>query len=179
MAKSPSGKLKVTLPSDTEILLSRVFDAPRHLVFEAMSKPEYIRRWWGCLEGMTMTVCDIDFRVGGAWRFVSRTPSGEEFGFSGVYLEIVAPEKIVNTEIFDPFPDSPATCTVSLIEHEGKTFYSNRVVHLTKEARDGHVQSGMEYGAGLSFDEIERIAQALSGQRDDLPKHAGLVEHAK
>jgi uncharacterized protein YndB with AHSA1/START domain len=149
------------LPSDTEILLSRVFDAPRHLVFEAMTKPEYVRQWWGCMEGMTMTVCEMDFRVGGSWRYVSRLASGEEFGFHGVYQEIVVPEKIVNTEIFDPYPDNPAVCTLSLIEHDGKTFYSNRVVHDSKEARDAHIQSGMEYGAGLSLDEIEAIAQSL------------------
>jgi uncharacterized protein YndB with AHSA1/START domain len=162
MARSPSGKLKVTLPSDTEILLSRVFDAPRHLVFEAMSKPEYVKRWWPACEGMTMPVCEIDFRVGGRYRYVGRMETGEEVGFSGEYKEISAPEKIVHTEIFDPFPDSPALCTVSLIEHDGKTFYSCRVQHDSKVARDAHVQSGMEYGAGLSLDEIERIAQSLA-----------------
>jgi uncharacterized protein YndB with AHSA1/START domain len=167
MRRSHSGKLKVTLPSDTEILLSRVFEAPRHLVFETMTKPEFIRRWWASMDGMTMTVCDVDFRLGGSYRYVARAPNGTDFGFSGVYQEIVVPEKIVHTEIFDPFPDSPALCTVSLIEHEGKTFYSCRVVHDSKQARDGHIQSGMEYGANLALDELERIAQSLRATSPD------------
>jgi len=161
MAKKPSGKLSITLPSDTEILMTRVFEAPRALVFETMSKPEYIRRWWGCMEGVTMTVCDVDFRVGGKYRFVSRMPDGNEFGFSGVYIEIAVPSKIVNTEIFDPFPDNPALCTMTLEERDGKTYYQNIVKHDSQAARDAHVQSGMEYGAGLSLDQIEAIAQSL------------------
>ncbi len=162
MAKAPSDKLKVTTPSDTEILMTRVFDAPRELVFEVMSKPEYIRRWWGCMDGFTMPVCDVDFRVGGKYRFVGRAPDGNEFGFSGEYLEIVAPAKIVNTEIFDPFPDSPAHCTMTLEERDGKTYYRNLIKHDSQTARDAHVNSGMEYGAGLGLDVIEQIAQQLA-----------------
>ncbi len=161
MAKKPSGKLSITQPSDTELLMTRVFDAPRALVFETMSKPEYIRRWWGCMEGMTMTVCDVDFRVGGKYRFVSRMADGNEFGFSGEYKDIAVPSKITNTEIFDPFPDSPALCQMTLEERDGKTYYANLIKHDSKAARDAHVQSGMEYGAGLSLDEIEAIARSL------------------
>jgi uncharacterized protein YndB with AHSA1/START domain len=162
MARSPSDKLKITLPSDTEILMSRVFDAPRHLVFEAMTKPEHIQRWWGCMDGFSMPVCDVDFRVGGKYRFVGRGPDGVEFGFSGEYKEIVVPSKVVNTEIFDPFPDAAALCTMTLEERDGKTYYQTLVKHDTKEARDGHVGSGMEYGAGLGLDKIEEIAQHLA-----------------
>jgi uncharacterized protein YndB with AHSA1/START domain len=161
MARSPSGKLQVTLPSDTEILLSRVFEAPRHLVFEAMTKPEYVRRWWPAMPGMTMVTCDIDFRVGGSYRYVAKLANGQEVGFSGEYREIVAPEKIVNTEVFDPFPDSPALCTLVLIENEVRTFYSCRVVHGTKEERDMHIQSGMEQGVNLCFVEIDRILSSM------------------
>lgn len=164
MAEKSSGKLKVTLPSDKEILLSRVFDAPRHLVFEAMSKPEYVRRWWCCMEGFTMPVCEMDFRVGGKWRYVMVGSDGNEVAFNGVYREIVAPERIVNTEIFEPFPDSPAIVTLTLEERDGKTYYQSLVLHTTKEARDAHANSGMEYGAGLALDRIEEIARSLANK---------------
>jgi uncharacterized protein YndB with AHSA1/START domain len=157
--RKSSGKLEVTLPSDREILLSRVFDAPRHLVWKAMHDREYIPRWWGCMG--EMSVCEIDFRVGGTWRFVLRTPEGE-FGFNGVYQEIVAPERVVNTEIFEPFPDNPSVVTMTLEERDGKTYYKALVVHDCKEARDAHVSSGMEVGAGLGLDRIEEIAHELA-----------------
>jgi uncharacterized protein YndB with AHSA1/START domain len=160
-----SGKLKVTRLSDTEILLERVFDAPRHLVFEAFSKPEHVRRWWCCMEGFTMTVCEIDFRVGGKWRYVMVGPRGE-VGFNGEYFEIAAPAKVRSSEIFEPFPDSPAMCTMTLEEHAiGKTYYRNVVVHDSKEACDGHLNSGMEYGANRALDRAEEIAQSLVGMR--------------
>jgi len=167
-AKNGSGKLKVTRTSDTEILLTRVFDAPRRLVFEAMSKPEYVRRWWCCIDGYTMPVCDIDFRVGGKWRYVMVSPEGHEVAFNGVYREIAAPERIVNTEVFEPYPDHPAVCTMTLEERDGKTFYKNVVVHDTKEACDGHLNSGMESGANIAMDRIEEIAQSLAANRDGL-----------
>lgn len=163
MAGKSSGKLKVTPRGDKEILLNRVFDAPRHLVWEAMSKPEYVRRWWCCMDGYTMPVCDMDFRVGGKWRYLMvSTTDGSEVGFSGEYLEIEAPKNIVNTEIFDPFPQAPATCTVTLEEKDGKTYFQNVVVHLTAEGRDAHINSGMEFGANIAFDRIEDIAQELT-----------------
>lgn len=162
MAERGSGKLKVTLPSDNELLLMRVFDAPRHLVFEAISKPEYVRRWWCCIEGCTMPVCEMDFRVGGKYRYVMRNPDGSEAGFRGEYREIVAPERIVHTEIFEPFPDSPALVTLTLEERDGRTHYRSLVQHQTKEARDMHVNSGMEYGANIALDRIEEIARTLA-----------------
>lgn len=161
MAERSSGKLKVTLPSDNEVLLTRVFDAPRHLVWEAMFKPEHVRRWWCCMDGYTMPVCDIDFRVGGSYRFVTRGPAGEEFGFRGEYREIVAPERVVHTEIFEPFPDSPTLVTMTLEERGEKTYYQSRVVHQNKEARDMHVASGMEEGANIALDRLDEIARSL------------------
>jgi uncharacterized protein YndB with AHSA1/START domain len=160
---SGKNKLSVTTPSDTEILLSRIFDAPRHLVFETMTKPEHVRRWW-CMDGYTMSVCDIDFRVGGKWRYVMVGPDGE-VGFRGVYKEIVPVERIVQTEIFEPFPDSPSLCTMTLEERDGKTYYQTLVQHTSKEARDMHVQSGMEVGAAIALDRLEEIAQALRASR--------------
>lgn len=96
-----SESFTVTTPSDREIRLTRLFDAPRNLVFETMSKPEHITRWWGCLgEGYSVPVCEVDLRPGGAWRFVNRTPKGELAAFYGVYREIAPPERLVFTEIF-------------------------------------------------------------------------------
>jgi uncharacterized protein YndB with AHSA1/START domain len=108
-----------------------------------------------------MPVCEVDLRVGGSYRYVGRGPDGNEFGFRGVYKEIVAPERIVHTEIFDPFPENPAMVTMTLEERGGKTFYRTLVVHDSKTARDMHVESGMEYGLNVSLDEIEQIAQTL------------------
>ena len=164
MATRGSGKLKVTVQGDTDIVLTRAFDAPRHLVYEAMTKPEYVRRWWCCIEGFTMPVCEMDVRVGGKWRYVMIGPDGSEVGFNGVYREIVPPERIVNTEIFEPFPDSPALCTMTLEERDGKTHYRNLIEHLSREARDAHVASGMESGADVALDRIEEIARSLAAE---------------
>jgi len=166
METRSSGKLKVTLPSDKELLLTRVFDAPRALVFDAMTRPEHVRRWWCWAEGATMPVCDIDLRVGGKYRFVTSGAGcgpgeGGEVAFHGEYLEVVRPERIVHTEVFEPFEDSPAHVTVTLEERDGKTTYRALVRHRTKEARDMHVQSGMEEGAGVALDLLEEIARSL------------------
>src|SRR5437667_12431752 len=105
-----SDTFKTTTPSDREIVLTRLFDAPRRLVFDAMTKPEHVRRWWGILDDdHSVTVCEIDLRPGGAWRFVGRGPRGQ-YAFYGVYREI-APERVVFTEIFEPFPDVESVVT--------------------------------------------------------------------
>jgi uncharacterized protein YndB with AHSA1/START domain len=127
-----------------------------------MTKPEHVRRWWCCIDGYTMPVCEMDVRVGGRWRYVMVAADGTEAGFNGVYREIVPPARIVNTEIYEPFPDSPALCTMTLEERDGKTYYRNRIEHLTKEARDAHVGSGMESGADLALDRIEEIAREMA-----------------
>ena len=115
-----SETFKVSTPSETEIRLTRLFDAPRALVFEAIVKPEHIRRWWGALgDGYSVPVCDVDLRVGGAWRFVNRHPKGE-VAFHGVYREITPPERLVYTELMEPFPDGSLVTTV-LTEEHGKT----------------------------------------------------------
>ena len=116
-----SDSFKTTTPSDREIVLTRLFDAPRRLVFDAMSKPEHVRRWWGQLgEGYSVPVCEIDFRPGGAWRFVNRHPKGEA-AFHGVYREIAPPERVVFTEIFELFPDVESVITSVLTEEGSKT----------------------------------------------------------
>lgn len=161
MVAKGSGSLEVTLPSDEEILMTRVFDAPRRLVWEAMTKVEYVRQWWCCMGEMTMPVCEIDLRVGGKYRYVTRMPDGQELGFHGEYREIIAPGRIVNTEIFEPFPDELTVCTLALEEKNGKTHYRNLIVHTTTEGRDAHIASGMQHGADIALDKIEQIARDL------------------
>lgn len=163
MVGRSSGKLQVTLPSDTEIVMTRVFDAPRDIVFEAMTRPEHVRRWWCCMDGFRMTVCDIDLRVGGRYRYAMVGPDGRELAFNGEYREIVAPERIVHTEIFELFPQAGTVVTMTLEERDGKTLYRSHILHQTKEARDGQVQAGMELGANLALDRVEDVARALQG----------------
>jgi uncharacterized protein YndB with AHSA1/START domain len=164
MTPRGSGKLRVTLPSDKEIVLERVFEAPRDLVFAAMTRPEYVRRWWCCMEGFTMPICEIDLRVGGSYRYVMIAPDGSEVGFRGVYREIVAPERIVHTEIFEPFPEEETVCTLTLAEDNGRTLYRCRVVHATTAGRDAHIASGMEGGANVAFDRLEEVARGIAAQ---------------
>src|SRR4030095_1507310 len=116
-----SSSFKVTTPSDCEITLTRLFAAPRPLVLALMSKPEHVKRWWGALDDKhSMPVCEIDFRVGGAWHFVGQGPKGK-YGFHGEYREIVPPERVIFTEIYDPFPDDGSLVTSVLTEEGGKT----------------------------------------------------------
>jgi uncharacterized protein YndB with AHSA1/START domain len=157
-----SGTFKVTTPSDREIHLTRLFDAPRTLVWEAMSKAEHIKRWWGCLgEGYSVPVCELDLRPGGTWRFVNRTPTGEMAAFYGVYREIVPPERVVFTEIFEPFPDAGSVVTSVLTEENGKTRLTVTCLYPSVEVRDMVLKSGMERGAGISYDRLEEVAAAL------------------
>jgi uncharacterized protein YndB with AHSA1/START domain len=147
--------LMVTTPSDREIVLTRVFDAPRHLVFEAMIKPEHVVRWWGP-QGTIFSVCEMDVRPGGTWRYVISVCGGPDVVFKGIYHEIVPPERLVATECFDePTLGSPEwLSTVTLEEHDGQTTLTSRILHKSKESRDGHLGSGMERGAGETFDRL-------------------------
>ena len=156
-----SDTFKATTPSDREIVLTRLFDAPRRLVFEAMSKPEHVRRWWGQLgEGYSVPVCEIDFRPGGAWRFVNRHPKGEA-AFHGVYREIAAPERVVFTEIFELFPDVESVVTSVLTEEGGKTRLTATCLYPSADVRDMVLKSGMARGAGISYDRLEDLVREL------------------
>src|SRR6195256_6462193 len=126
-----TGTLKVTTPSDREIVLTRVFDAPRHLVFDAFSKPELLKRWFGP-RGWSLVVCEVDLKVGGTWRFVLRGPDGADMGMRGVYREIVPPERTVHTETFDDFPGE-SQVTAVLIERGGKTTLTATVLYPAQE----------------------------------------------
>jgi uncharacterized protein YndB with AHSA1/START domain len=163
MPVSDRSATKLEIRSDTEIVITRDFDAPRELVFEVMTAPEHVRRWWG-LRDHTMVTCEIDLRPGGAWHYVVRDPKGDEFGFFGTYREIVPPERIVATEAFDaPFiRDHPSVSTVTLTERDGWTTFTNHVVYEAKEFRDGHINSGMEAGLRVTLD---RLAELLEGLR--------------
>ena len=159
-----SDTFKTTTPSDREITLTRLFDAPRHLVFEAMTKPEHVRRWWGILdERYSVTVCEIDLRVGGRWRFVGRGPQGE-FAFHGVYREIVSPERLVYTEIYDPHPDGESVVTQTLAEERGKTRMTITASYPSKDVRDMVLKTGMERGAAISYDRLEDLVGELQAR---------------
>jgi uncharacterized protein YndB with AHSA1/START domain len=160
-----SESFKVTTPSDREIRLTRLFDAPRHLVFEAMSKPEHITQWWGRLgEGYSVPVCEIDLRPGGAWRFVNRTPKGDLVAFYGVYREVAPPERVVFTEIFEQFPDTESVVTAVLTEENGKTRLTATVLYPSIEVRDLVLGTGMARGAGISYDRLEDVVARLKAQ---------------
>jgi len=153
----------VSTPSEQEICMTRLFDAPRQLVFEAMSKPEHVKRWWGRLgEGYSVPVCEIDLRVGGRWRFVNRHPRGEA-AFHGEYREIAPPDRIVFTEIFEAFPDTVSVVTAVLTEEGGQTRLTATVSYPTKEVRDMVLESGMARGAGISYDRLEDLVAELQG----------------
>ena len=161
MAVASSGTAVVTLPQDEQILITREFDAPADLVYKAWTTPELVRRWWTAKRG-EMTVCDIDLRVGGAWRYVMNTHEGDmEVGFHGEYREIVPNERIVSTEVYEGFPDAGAVNTLTFIEADGRTTLEVLVQHETKEHRDFHIESGMEDGMQDAFDLLEEVAISL------------------
>ena len=156
-----SESYKVTTPAENEIHMTRLFDAPRELVFEAMTKPEHIKEWWGRLgEGYSVPVCEVDLRVGGKWRFVNRHPRGEA-AFHGEYREIAAPGRVVFTEIYEAFPDTVSVVTSELTEEDGKTRLTVTVRYPSIEVRDAVVQSGMARGAGISYDRLEDLVEKL------------------
>ena len=155
-----TGSLSLTMPSDLEVVMTREFNAPRHLVFDALTKPEHIRRWWGLHED-TMTVCEVDLRVGGKWRYATQSPDGSEVAFSGVFREIIPPDRLVHTEGYEAMPGTEYVVTTTLTEVNGKTTLRSHLLYQAKEHRDGHVASGMEYGANESYDRLEGVLQKL------------------
>jgi uncharacterized protein YndB with AHSA1/START domain len=155
---------KVTLPSDTEILIEREFDAPPELVWEAFTTPEHVRRWWTAKRG-EVTVCEIDLRPGGKWRYVMIANGDVEVGFHGEYREIDAPHRLVSTEAYEGIPDADANAavnTMTLTALDGsRTRMEILVEHPTKEGRDGHIESGMEGGLQDALDLLEEVAASL------------------
>lgn len=150
-----TGSAEVTLPSDTEISITRSFDAPAELVFEVWTTPEHVRNWWGW-ETDQMYVCEIDLRVGGGYRFVAGN-GDREVAFRGVYQEIEQPHRLVSTEVYEPYPESESLNTLTLQENDGVTTMRILVAHQTKEARDATIASGMEKGLQHSLDRVDKI----------------------
>ena len=161
VAKPRERKLNVVAdPKQPTIVMTRVFDAPRRLVFKAHTSPEHIRQWWGPRR-FTLVVCEMDFRPGGAWRFVQRGANGQEYGFRGVYREIAPPERLVQTFEFEGFPGHVSVETLTMIERDGKTTLTSTSVFETFEDRDGMLQSGMEEGAAETMDRLAEYLGAI------------------
>jgi uncharacterized protein YndB with AHSA1/START domain len=161
-----SGALKVTTPGDREIVITRTFDAPRHLVFEAMSRPDMLKRWLLGPPGWEMVVCENDLRVGGTYRHVWRQADGNEMTMSGVYREVVPPERVVRTEAFEIKNGPPMgeqVATMVLTERGGKTSITITVVLPSKEARDAMIASGMERGVAASYDRLAGLLASSGG----------------
>jgi uncharacterized protein YndB with AHSA1/START domain len=156
-----TGALEITTPTDRELAMIRVFDAPSRLVFEAHTKPELVKRWLGVFGGWSLDVCEIDLRVGGAYRYVWRNTNGQEMGMGGVYREIVPAERIVATEKFDdPWYEGEAVATTRFVEEGGKTTLTTTVRYASKEIRDAVLKSPMETGVAASYDKLAEMLAA-------------------
>jgi uncharacterized protein YndB with AHSA1/START domain len=152
----------VTLPTSTQILITREFAAPRRLIYQAWTTPELIKRWWSAKRG-EVTLADVDLRVGGAWRWVMVTDTGFEVAFHGEYRELIPNERIVSTEVYEGFPeaDAEAVNTLTLTEKDGRTTLAILVQHKSQEHRDAHISSGMEAGMQDAMDLLEQAVIAL------------------
>jgi uncharacterized protein YndB with AHSA1/START domain len=160
MAMASSGTAVVTLPTDTQILITREFAAPRHLVYKAWTTPELIKQWWSAKRG-EVTVAEVDLRVGGKWRYVMVADRGFEVAFHGEYLELIKNERIVSTEVFEGMPEAEAVDTMTFTEVDGRTTVTILVQHTTREHRDAHINSGMEGGLQDALDLLEQVAISL------------------
>ncbi len=163
MEVTSSGSAKVTLPTDEEILITREFDAPKHLVYKAWTTPELVKRWWSGHRG-EMTLAEIDLRVGGMWRYVMVANGGFEVAFHGEYREIVPNERIVTTEVYE-LPEAPegdpALNIVTFSEVDGRTTLSLLMQVTSKEVRDMIINTGMEAGMQEGMDLLEQVAISL------------------
>lgn len=159
-ALARSGAAVVTRQSDTQILITREFAAPRHLVYRAWTTPDLIRRWWAGKRG-EVTHAEVDLRVGGKWRYVMIAHGEFEVAFHGVFREIVENERIVCTEVFEGMPDGEALDTATFTEEDGRTTLTILVEHTSKEHCDAHLDSGMELGLQEALDLLEQVAQSL------------------
>jgi len=158
-----SGKLTITTPSDREIAFTRIFNAPRRLVFDAYTKCEYLKKWLGVFGGWSLDVCKIDLKVGGSYRYGWRNESGAEMGMGGTYREIVTNERIVATEKFDEsWYEGEAVDTTTFVESDGKTTLTILVKYLSKEVRDGVLQSEAAEGLNANFDNLDELLASLT-----------------
>ncbi len=157
-----SGTLKLTTPGDREIVMTRVFNAPRRLVFDALTKPELLERWFFGPPGWVLAVCEVDLRAGGTYRYVWRAPDGTQMGMRGTILEVSRPERIVSTEKFDEswYPGE-AVGTIQLIEENGTTTLTQTVRYESREARDAVLKTPMEQGVAMGYDRLEELLSTL------------------
>jgi uncharacterized protein YndB with AHSA1/START domain len=161
-----TGALQVTTPSDREIAMTRAFDAPRSLVFDAWTKPELLTRWLGVRGGWTFAICQVDLRVGGTYRFVWRGPDGREMGMGGVYREVVRPERLVATEKFDEsWYEGDALDTTVLVEKGGKTTVTTTVLYASREVRDAVLKTPMARGVAESYDKLDEVLASTPARR--------------
>ena len=159
-AMASNGTAVVTLPTDTQILITREFNVPKHLVYKAWTTPELVKRWWSADMGET-TVAEIDLRVGGSWHYVMVTSDGFEVGFHGEYREVIPDERIVSTEVYEGMPEGESLNTATFTEVEGRTTLTILVQHHSREHRDAHINSGMETGLQKAMDFLEGVALSL------------------
>ncbi|HET6861535.1 MAG TPA: SRPBCC family protein [Pyrinomonadaceae bacterium] len=157
-----STELEISTPTDREVVLKRTFDAPRELVFEALTTPELLKRWYGPT-GWTLILCEIDLKVGGNWHFVVQRPDGKKIGQKGVYHEVISPERIVNTESWEDWNPGETLVTTTLVEVERKTTLTSTSLFPSKEVRDIILKSGLADGAKQSY---ERLADLLRSVRE-------------
>jgi uncharacterized protein YndB with AHSA1/START domain len=166
MTVASSGSAMLTLPTDEQILITREFDAPKHLVYKAWTTPELVKRWWHAKRG-EVTLAEIDLRVGGKWRWVMIANGGFEVGFHGEYLELVPNERIVSTEIYEGLPegvsdeDGASVNTATFTEADGRTTLTLLIQATSKTSRDAIIDSGMEAGLQDALDLLEEVALSL------------------
>lgn len=155
--------LAISTPSDLEIVMTRVFNAPRVLVFDCWTRPELLKRWMLGPPGTIFEVCEIDLRVGGGYRFVWRSPDGSQLAMRGIYREIAPPERLADTQLFDEdWTGGETEGTLVLTESSGVTTATNRLRYVSKDARDGALRSGMEYGMAAGYDRLDDVLTSMA-----------------
>ena len=172
MMPTRHGTAEVSLPSEREILITRHFEAPARLLWEALTTPRHLLRWWGP-DWCPMIACEVDLRVGGSWRYVCRGDDGNELGWHGTYRDIESAARIVSTEVFEGFPEAESVNTMTLSETDGVTTLRTLVLHSSREHRDGHVASGMETGMQQTFDRLEDLLRTFDSTAERWSRVAG------
>ncbi|WP_224246102.1 SRPBCC family protein [Hyalangium gracile] len=159
---APRNLTTMELKAEREIIISRTFNGPARIVFDAWTRPELVKRWWApkshCVE---VVGCEADVRVGGKYRYTLRRDTGDQFSFYGEYSELTPHSRLVYTQIFEPFPDSPVVVTVTLTERNGKTHLVSHELYPSKEAREGALASGMEHGMRETMDQLDELVASL------------------
>jgi uncharacterized protein YndB with AHSA1/START domain len=157
-----AGTMQLATPTEREIIVTRVFNAPRKLVFDAFTKPELLKRWMFGPGGWMLEICEVDLRVGGAYRYVWRGPNGVELGMGGIHREVVIPERVVATQLFDQdWTGGEAIGTLVLIERDGKTTLTNTLLYSSKEARDAVLKTPMDKGMAAGYDRLEKLLETM------------------